>query len=111
MKSFKLLNTIGIAAMTLLMTASCESGNKEFGYDGETAVYFANAGYVRTVELGEDQEADLTDDNNHIINIKAYCAGGYGNNNDVTVDYISDASLCDGYKINGAAIQMMPSTY
>ena len=26
MKSFKLLNTIGIAAMTLLMTASCESG-------------------------------------------------------------------------------------
>jgi hypothetical protein len=27
------------------------------------------------------------------------------------VDYISDASLCDGYKINGAAIQMMPSTY
>ena len=33
MKSFKLLNTIGIAAMTLLMTASCESGNKEFGYD------------------------------------------------------------------------------
>ena len=38
--------------MTLLMTASCESGNKEFGYDGETAVYFANAGYVRTVELG-----------------------------------------------------------
>ena len=87
--------------MTLLMTASCESGNKEFGYDGETAVYFANAGYVRTVELGEDQEVDLTDDNNHIINIKAYCAGGYGNNNDVTVDYISDASLCDGYKING----------
>ena len=39
MKSFKLLNTIGIAAMTLLMAASCESGNKEFGYDGETAVY------------------------------------------------------------------------
>lgn len=111
MKSFKLLNTIGIAAMTLLMTASCESGNKEFGYDGETAVYFANAGYVRTVELGEDQEVDLTDDNNHIINIKAYCAGGYGNDNNVTVDYISDASLCDGYKINGAAIQMMPSTY
>ena len=111
MKSFKLLNTIGIAAMTLLMTASCESGNKEFGYDGETTVYFSNAGYVRTVELGEDQEADLTDDNNHIINIKANCAGGYGNNNDVTVDYISDASLCDGYKINGAAIQVMPSEY
>ena len=111
MKSFKLLNTIGIAAMTLLMTASCESGDKEFGYDGETTVYFANAGYVRTVELGEDQEADLTDDNNHIINIKANCAGGYGNNNDVTVDYISDASLCDGYKINGAAIQVMPSEY
>lgn len=111
MKSFKLLNTIGIAAMTLLMAASCESGDKEFGYDGETTVYFSNAGYVRTVELGEDQEADLTDDNNHIINIKAYCAGGYGNNNNVTVDYISDASLCDGYKINGAAIQVMPSNY
>ena len=34
------------------------------------------------MELGEDQEADLTDDNNHIITIKANCAGGYGNNND-----------------------------
>ena len=38
--------------MTLLMTASCESGNKEFGYDGETAVYFANAGYVPGGSLG-----------------------------------------------------------
>ena len=27
------------------------------------------------------------------------------------MDYISDASLCDGYKINGAAIQVMPINY
>ena len=62
---------MGVAAMALLMATSCESGDKDFGYDGETAVYFSNSGCDRILELGEDQEADLTDDNNHIVNIKA----------------------------------------
>ena len=90
MKTLRLINTLGVGAMTLMLAASCESGDKKFGYDGETSVYFANAGYERVVELGEDQEADLTDDNNHIINIKAFCGGGYGNSSNITVDYISD---------------------
>lgn len=100
-----------MAVMALLMTASCESSDKKFGYDGVKTVYFSNAGYDRVVELGEDPESDLTNDNNHIINIMAYCAGGYGNDNNVTVDYIIDPALCDGYKINGADIDVMPNNY
>lgn len=102
---------MGVGAMALMLAASCESGNKEFGYDGETSVYFSNAGYERTVELGEDQEADLTDDNNHIINIKAFCGGGYGNGSNITVDYITDPSLCDGYTIGGKSFDVMPTSY
>lgn len=102
---------MGVAAMALLMATSCESGDKDFGYDGETAVYFSNSGSDRILELGEDQEADLTDDNNHIVNIKAVAAGGYGNSNDVKVDYVIDPALCEGYNINGAAIDVMPSNY
>lgn len=102
---------MGVAAMALLMATSCESGDNDFGYDGETMVYFSNSGSDRILELGEDQEADLTDDNNHIVNIKAFVAGGYGNNNNVKVDYVIDPALCDGYKINGAAIDVMPSNY
>ena len=111
MKTLRLINTLGVGAMTLMLAASCESGDKKFGYDGETSVYFANAGYERVVELGEDQEADLTDDNNHIINIKAFCGGGYGNSSNITVDHITDPSLCDGYTIKGSDIDVMPSSY
>ena len=111
MKTLRLINTLGVGAIALMLAASCESSDKDFDYDGETSVYFANAGYERVVELGEDQEADLTGDNNHIINIKAFCGGGYGNGNNVTVDYITDPSLCDGYTINGAAINVMPADY
>lgn len=103
---------MGVAAMALLMATSCESSDQEFSYDGETTTYFANAGYVRTLELGEDQEAgDLTDDNNHIFTIKATYAGGYGNKNNVTIDYLIDPSLCEGYKMDGAEIKYMPTEY
>ena len=59
MKSFKLLNTIGIAAMTLLMTASCESGNKEFGYDGELYVCYDE--FLDNEYLEEDYIKELLD--------------------------------------------------
>lgn len=106
MKKFRLLNTMGIAAFTLLMAASCENGNKEFGYDGARTVYFSYPGYERTVELGEDQEADLTDDNNHVFTIKATYGGGYNNGSDITVNYVIDPSLCEGYHYD-----VMPSEY
>lgn len=106
MKRFRLLSTIGIAALTLLMAASCENGNKEFDYDGARRVFFSYPGYERTIELGEDPEADLTDDNNHVFTIKATYGGGYNNGNDVTVNYVIDPSLCQGYHYD-----VMPSEY
>ena len=45
MKTLRLINTLGVGAIALMLAASCESGDKKFGYDGETSVYFANAGY------------------------------------------------------------------
>ncbi len=102
---------MGVAAMALLMASSCKNGNQEFSYDGETSTYFANAGFVRTLELGEDQEADLTNDNNHIFEIKATYAGGYDNKNNVTINYLIDPSLCEGYTMGGAEIKYMPTEY
>ncbi len=96
MKTLRLINTLGFAALAMLATTSCESGNQEFPYEGETSVYFSKPSYVRTVELGEDQEVDLTEDNLHNINILAFCGGGYTNGNNVTVDYVIDPSLVEG---------------
>ncbi len=96
MKTLRLINTLGFATLAMLATTSCESGNQEFPYEGETSVYFSKPSYVRTVELGEDQEVDLTEDNLHNINILAFCGGGYTNGNNVTVDYVIDPSLVEG---------------
>lgn len=96
MKTLRLLNMLGLAAFAMLATTSCESGNQEFDYEGETTVYYSKPAYVRTVELGEDQEVDLTEDNLHNINIMAFCGGGYGNGNQITVDYVIDPTLIEG---------------
>ncbi len=80
----------------MLATTSCSNSNQEFDYEGETSVYFSKPSYIRTIELGEDQEVDLTEDNLHNINIKAFCGGGYTNNANVTVDYTIDPSLVEG---------------
>lgn len=96
MKTLRLINTLGLAAIAMLATTSCESGNQEFDYDGQTSVYYAKPAFVRTIELGEDQEVDLTEDNLHNFNIMAFCGGGYNNGNTVTVDYVIDPTLVEG---------------
>lgn len=96
MKTLRLINTLGLAAIAMLATTSCESGNQEFDYDGQTSVYYSKPAYVRTIELGEDQEVDLTEDNLHNFNIMAFCGGGYNNGNTVTVDYVIDPTLVEG---------------
>jgi len=102
----------------LFFIASCESGTNEFDDYDYQAVYFSNQYALRTVELGEDLEdlADLTNDNNHIISIKAAWGGGYTNRNNIIIDYVVDESLCDGlyFKVNndaGDAVLPMPSSY
>ena len=116
MKTIRLINTLGFAAIALLASVSCTNGNQEFDYDGETTVYYSNQAYVRTIELGEDQEVELTDDNAHQFTINALQAGGYNNNNDVTVSYIIDPSMAEGKSMvfsdgTSKKITIMPSDY
>lgn len=115
MKTLRLINTLGLAAIAMLATTSCESGNQEFDYDGQTSVYYSKPAYVRTIELGEDQEVDLTEDNLHNFNIMAFCGGGYTNGNNVIVDYVIDPTLVEGKSMvyNGVEKPMvvMPQEY
>lgn len=115
MKTLRLINTLGLAAIAMLATTSCESGNQEFDYDGETSVYYSKPSFVRTVEMGEDPNLDLTEDNLHNINILAFCGGGYGNGNNVTVDYLVDPTLIEGksmiYNDKERAMTLMPQEY
>ena len=116
MKTLRLINTLGFAAIAMLAFVSCKNGDQEFDYDGETAVYYSNQAYVRTIELGEDQEVDLTEDNAYSFSIYALQAGGYNNNNDVTVSYIIDPSMVEGKSMeftdgSSKSITVMPSDY
>lgn len=112
-------NILYISLFSLLFSiASCDSGTNEFDDYDYQAVYFSNQYALRTVELGEDLDdlADLTNDNNHIISIKAAWGGGYTNHNNIIIDYVVDESLCDGlyFKVNngaGNAVLPMPSNY
>lgn len=100
---------LGAAALL----TSCENGNNDFpDFDYQT-VYFANQYAMRTVELGVDENVELTDDNLHQVKIKAAWGGGYSNKKNVLIDYVVDASLTDGlyFKDSGSSIEVMPSDY
>lgn len=48
MKTLRLLNMLGLATFAMLATTSCESGNQEFDYEGETTFTIPNlAMFVR----------------------------------------------------------------
>ena len=89
------IRTLMIALLGVVATTSCENGNPEFDDFDYQTVYFASQTPVRTVELGNDPEWDLTDDNNHCVCIKATMGGSYGNKNDIVVGYVVDESLCE----------------
>lgn len=94
-KIYKTLRNLAMLALPLTFGAvmtSCESGDQDFPDYGTTTVYFANQSYVRTIELGEDPEVDLTNDNNHEFSLNVAMGGGYGNKHDITVNFTVDAS-------------------
>lgn len=100
-----------IAALALL--TACENGDNEFpDFDYQT-VYFANQYAMRTVELGTDDNIDLTADNNHVVGIQAAWGGGYTNKKNVTIDYVVDPSLVDGFyfKDSDQLVEVMPDDY
>ena len=107
----KLIYSLFAAFAALAMT-SCESGNPEFDDFEYQTVYFATQYPVRTVELGKDQEVDLTLDNQHKVRVTATMGGSYGNKRDITVKIAVDPTLCEGLSFdNGTPIEVLPSTY
>jgi hypothetical protein len=106
---------ISLAALSLTF-AACENGDNEFPNFDYSTVKFANQYPVRTIELGEDENVDLTGDNQHTITIKAVWGGGYSNPGDVLIDYMVDPSLCTNlyFAQSGTAgekVEVMPQSY
>ena len=95
-----------------VMLASCDSKDQEFPDFETQTVYFAKQYPVRTVELGNDDYVDLTNDNAHKVYISATMGGAYDNPRDINVDIAVDESLCSGLKFDdGTDITPMPSSY
>lgn len=112
MKTFKILNIVGLSFVIMVLITSCHSGDNEFDDFDYTTVYFANQYPLRTCELGQDLEVDLTNDNEHTVVINAAVGGGYGNKKDISIDYAIDPSLCTGLSFSGGnTILVMPQTY
>lgn len=114
-KIYKTLRNLAMLALPLTFGAvmtSCESGDQDFPDYGTTTVYFANQSYVRTIELGDDPEVDLTNDNNHEFSLNAAMGGGYGNKHDITVNFTVDASLIQGKTFDdGSDMVLLPENY
>lgn len=116
MKQKNNIRILMTALIAMAMGTSCENGNPEFDdFDSQT-VYFAFQTPVRTVELGNDPEWDVTDDNNHCVRIKATMGGSYGNKEDIVIDYVVDESLCENlyFSENGnptTKVTPLPSGY
>lgn len=111
MKSY--LNRIFLAGIISLGFVACKSGDQEFPDFEKQRVYFSKQYPVRTVELGNDDYVDLTNDNDHKIVIKATMGGAYDNPRDITVNITADNSLCNGlkFKDTGDDVTPMPSNY
>ena len=109
----KKISKILLACLMFPALNSCESGDQDFpDYETQT-VYFAKQYPVRTVELGNDDYVDLTNDNAHKVVIKATMGGAYDNPRDIVADITIDNSLCNGlkFKSDGSEVTPMPSDY
>lgn len=97
----------------LALFASCHNGDNEFDDFDYQTVYFANQYAMRTIELGTDENVDLSSDNLHEVSIQAAWGGGYTNKNNVTINYVVDPSLVDGFyfKDSDQIVEVMPSDY
>lgn len=100
---------LGLTSLMLSLNA-CKSSDNEFpDFDYQT-VYFANQYALRTVELGEEEYADNSMDNEHQIEIKAAWGGGYTNRKNVIIDYVVDESLCDNLYFKDETNSEIPVT-
>ena len=110
-----ILYTCGMLLAGLLLTA-CSNGNWEDnlrdtidqgGNNGKTSVYFAMQDPVQPIILGNDDESDNTDHNNHQFKLMATWGGGYSNNKDCKIRYEIDPTLLEA----GSGMEVLPSTH
>lgn len=99
--------------MMLAALSSCHNQDWEFDDYGTRSVYFAYQYPVRTITLGEDPSVDNSMDNEHKCKIMATTGGGYSNDNEITIGFEVDNSLCDGVNFKGTTnpIKAMPANY
>ena len=111
----KFIYSGGMLLAGLLLTA-CSNGNWEDnlrdtidqgGNNGKTSVYFAMQDPVQPIILGNDDESDNTDHNNHQFKLMATWGGGYSNNKDCKIRYEIDPTLLEA----GSGMEVLPSTH
>lgn len=109
----KLTNTIMVGMMAVALCTSCSNEEAEFSNFDYQTVYFGNQYPLRTLELGEDPEVDLTLDNQRKIEIKAAVGGYRENPGNIVIDYKVDESLCEGLYFDdyNTKVTPLPASY
>ena len=115
MMNKNILYKSGMLLAGLLLTA-CSNGDWEDnlrdtidqgGNNGKISVYFSMQAPIRTITLGNDDDADNTDDNNHQFKLMATWGGGYKNNKDCKISYEVKPSLLE----LGSGMEVLPSSH
>ena len=103
-------------ALAAALTQSCSNGDWEDnleggtglgGNNGKVSVYFSMQEPIRTITLGNDDEAVNTDDNAHQFKLMATIGGIYKNTKDRKISYAIDPSLLD----ESTGMEVLPSSY
>lgn len=99
---------IALALTMALGMASCSNGDWSFpDYEGGTTVYFSMQAPIRTITLGNDDDAVNTDDNAHQFKLQATMGGVYSNTKDRKISYQIDSSLMP----EGTDMEVLPTSY
>ena len=107
MKTSKIVVILAfLAAMGLTACSNKDISFDDFDYQ---TVYFSSQFPVRTVELGEDPNVDLTLDNQHKIEIQAQVGGVWVNNHkERTITFEVDNSLTEGLLFANTEDEVVP---
>lgn len=105
----KLTNKIvlGIAVVSTVLV-SCNNQDIEFSDFDYQTVYFAKQYPIRTLELGEDENVDLTLDNQRKVKIMATMGGVYANRQNRIIDIQLAENLCDNLYFEGGITKVVP---
>jgi hypothetical protein len=108
----KILLIIPVLLMVMAIS-SCSNQDIEFDDFEYQTVYFAYQYPIRTITLGDDF-VDTSMDNEGKFRIMATLGGVYSNKKNVTVDFVIDNSLLEGFRfnpLNGTELRALPANY